>query len=82
MTGIAVSNAPNTSPTRSRVRPSTPLTPMPTDAARLDSPSDAATSSSATMPVTVPGHGQRLILKEYGVIITAGDAVAIGRRAG
>ena len=57
MTGIAVSNAPNTSPTRSRVRPSTPLTPMPTDAAKFDSPSDAATSSSATMPATVPALG-------------------------
>jgi hypothetical protein len=46
---MAVSKNPKTRPTRIRVRASTPLAPMPTDAAKLDSPSDSATSSRASM---------------------------------
>ena len=46
---MAASNAPKMMPTRSRVLASTPLTPMPMHAARLSRPSEAATSSRATM---------------------------------
>ena len=47
--GMAVSNDPKIRPTRSRVRASTPLTPMPTEAAKLSRPRESATSSKATM---------------------------------
>jgi hypothetical protein len=40
-------------------------------------------SGETTRPASgVGATGQRLILKEDGVIITAGDAAATGRRAG
>ena len=42
--GIPVSNAPNTSATRSRVAAVTPPKPMPMAAARLPKPTEAATS--------------------------------------
>ena len=45
--GQAASNSPNIRPTRSRVRASTPLTPIPIAAAKLDRPRDTATSRSA-----------------------------------
>jgi hypothetical protein len=54
--GMAVSKAPNTSPTRSLVRPSRPATPMPTEAAKLDRPRDTATSSRATTEATLLAH--------------------------
>ena len=44
------SNTPKTKPTRSRVRASTPDTPMAIAAAKLDIPTDAATNSKASMP--------------------------------
>src|SRR5690348_4795917 len=77
-------------PTRSRVRPSTPL---PTRRGEVGQPQqrDHARHGTGVLSSTpAPGGpaasfdviGQRLILKAYGVIITAGDAVAIGRRAG
>jgi hypothetical protein len=47
MMGIAVSNSPNTTATRTRTERRTPLTPIPTDAAKLSSPSATATTSSA-----------------------------------
>jgi hypothetical protein len=40
---------PNTIPTRSRAPRSTPATPMPTDAAKLDNPKEAATNNRASM---------------------------------
>ena len=51
---MAVSKIPKMIPTRSRALASTPLTPIPTEAAKLDSPSETATSSRATMPATLP----------------------------
>jgi hypothetical protein len=47
--GMPVSKAPKITPTRSRVRASIPLTPMPIAAAKLDSPKETATSTRATM---------------------------------
>ena len=49
-TGIPASKTPKTTPTRNRTLAFTPVTPMPTAAARFDSPTAAAARSSAIMP--------------------------------
>jgi hypothetical protein len=46
---MAVSKSPKITPTRSRVRASILLTPTPIAAAKLDSPTETATSTRATM---------------------------------
>ncbi len=46
---MPASNTPNTTAIRTRSRPRTPLTPMPIAAAKLDSPSATARSSSASI---------------------------------
>lgn len=51
--GIPASNIPKMRPTRSRVPASTPATPMPTATAKLDSPSETATSSRASTGLTL-----------------------------
>ena len=45
---MPVSNRPKITPTRRRVLVLTPATPIPTEAAKFDSPRDRATSSSAS----------------------------------
>src|SRR5664280_1947158 len=47
--GIPISNTPNTAPTWIRVRASTPETPMATAAAKLESPTETAARTRATM---------------------------------
>ena len=70
--GIPVSKIPKITPTRSRVRTSIPLTPMPTEAAKLDSPSETATSSSASMRQRYPAP--RRALRRCAVITSLGTA--------
>src|ERR1019366_9114283 len=52
--GMPASNRPNTIPPRSRLRASTPLTPMPMAAAKFDRPREKATSSKASTPQSRP----------------------------
>jgi hypothetical protein len=53
--GISVSKIPKITPTRSRVCGSMPLIPMPAGAAKLDSPRERATSSTASVRQRYPG---------------------------
>ncbi len=54
-TGMPDSNKPKIRPTRSRVRASTPETPIAIEAAKLDIPTEAATRNKASTPATLAG---------------------------
>ncbi len=53
---MPASKIPNTTPTRTRVRASTPATPIPIAAAKFDRPSDRATSTSASTRPPYPSR--------------------------
>ena len=53
---MPASKIPNTTPTRTRVRASTPATPIPIAAAKFDRPSERATSTSASTGSRYPSR--------------------------